>query len=212
MFYETDGHHGLAHNPFKSLVVPRPIGWISSCDTEGGINLAPFSFFNAVADDPPVVIFSAGGPHLEGGHKDTPTNVEATGEFVFNLATWDLREKMNLTSASAPRDWDEFKLAGLTPVPSRLVKPPRVKESPAHFECRYLQTVELPSNKPDHVNKVVFGRVLGVHIDDKVIVDGKVDLSKIKPLARLGYFDYTLVETIFPMRRPQLEDLEPPEA
>lgn len=210
MFYETKDSHGLPHNPFKSLVVPRPIGWISSRDPEGRVNLAPFSYFNAVADDPPTVMFSAGGKHLEGGHKDTPLNVEATGEFVFNLATWELREKMNLTSARAPRGWDEFKLAGLTPVPARLVDLPMVKESPVHFECRYLQTVELPSADPDYPNKVVFGRVIAIHIDDNVIVDGKVDLAAIKPIARLGYMDYTVVETIFTMHRPALEDIAPP--
>jgi flavin reductase (DIM6/NTAB) family NADH-FMN oxidoreductase RutF len=197
MFYETKDSHGLPHNPFKSLVVPRPIGWISSRDRDGRVNLAPFSFFNAVAENPPVVMFSAGGRHLEGGHKDTPLNVEATGEFVFNLATWELREKMNLTSATAPRDWDEFKLAGLTPVPARLVDLPMVKESPVHFECRYLQTVELPSPDPDYPNKVIFGRVIAIHIDDRVVVD--------------GYMDYTVVDTIFTMHRPQIEDLAPPE-
>ncbi len=150
MFYETKDPHGLSHNPFKSLVVPRPIGWISSRDPAGRVNLAPFSFFNAVAENPPVVMFSAGGRHLEGGHKDTPLNVEATGEFVFNQATWELRDKMNLTSATAPRDWDEFALAGLTPVPARLVDVPMVKESPVHFECRYLQTVELPAADPEY--------------------------------------------------------------
>ena len=211
MFYETKDPHGLPHNPFKSLVVPRPIGWISSRDREGRVNLAPFSFFNAVAENPPVVMFSAGGRHLEGGHKDTPLNVEATGEFVFNLATWDLREKMNLTSATAPRDWDEFKLAGLTPVPARLVDLPMVKESPVHFECRYLQTVELPSADPDYPNKVIFGRVIAIHIDDGVLVDGKVNLAAIRPIARLGYMDYAVVDTIFTMHRPQIEDLSPPE-
>ncbi|MDH3473765.1 MAG: flavin reductase family protein [Rhodospirillales bacterium] len=210
MFYETKDHHGLKHNPFKSLVVPRPIGWISSLDSEGRVNLAPFSFFNAVADDPPVVIFSAGGQHVEGGFKDTPLNVEATGEFVFNLATWALREKMNLTSVLAPRDWNEFEVAGLTPAPSRLVKPPRVKESPVHMECRYLQTVELPSRDAKSLNKVVFGKVVGIHIDDGIIKDGLVDLAAIKPIARLGYMDYTVVETIFTMQRPKLEDLPPP--
>jgi flavin reductase (DIM6/NTAB) family NADH-FMN oxidoreductase RutF len=211
MFYENKDPHGLPHNPFKSLVVPRPIGWISSRDREGRVNLAPFSFFNAVAENPPVVMFSAGGRHLEGGHKDTPLNVEATGEFVFNLATWELRDKMNLTSATAPRDWDEFKLAGLTPVPARLVDLPMVKESPVHFECRYLQTVELPSADEAYPNKVIFGRVIAIHIDDRVIVDGKVDLAAIKPIARLGYMDYTVVETIFTMPRPVLEELTPPE-
>lgn len=211
MFYETKDPHGLKHNPFKSLVVPRPIGWISSLDPDGRVNLAPFSYFNAVADDPPTVMFSAGGKHLEGGHKDTPLNVEATGEFVANMATWELREKMNLTSATAPRDWDEFKLAGLTPVPSRLVAPPRVKESPVHLECRYLQTVEVPTSDPDYPNKVVFGRVVGIHIDDRVIEDGRVNLAAIRPLARLGYMDYTVVETIITMHRPALEDLTPPD-
>jgi len=211
MFYETTDSHGLPHNPFKSLVVPRPIGWISSRDMAGRVNLAPFSYFNAVADDPPTVMFSAGGKHLEGGHKDTPLNVEATGEFVFNLATWDLREKMNLTSATAPRDWDEFKLAGLTPVPARLVDLPMVKESPVHFECRHLTTVEVPTRDPDYPNKVVFGRVVAIHIDDRYIVDGRVDLAAIRPIARLGYMDYTVVDTIFTMHRPKIEDLAPPE-
>lgn len=212
MFYETKDPHGLSHNPFKSLVVPRPIGWISSRDPAGRVNLAPFSFFNAVAENPPVVMFSAGGRHLEGGHKDTPLNVEATGDFVFNLATWDLREKMNLTSATAPRDWDEFALAGLTPVPARLVDVPMVEESPVHFECRYLQTVELPAADPEYPNKVVFGRVVGIHIDDRFIENGLVNVGAIKPIARLGYFDYTVIETIFTMHRPKLEDLTPPEA
>ena len=202
MFYETKDHHGLKHDPFKALVVPRPIGWISSLDAHGRVNLAPFSFFNAVASDPPVVIFSAGGAHLEGGPKDTPRNVEATGEFVCNVATWELREAVNLTSARVARGVDEFALSGLTPVPSRLVKPPRVKESPVHLECRYLQTVTLPSSDPDDANRVVFGQVVGIHIDDAIISDGMIDWSRFKPIARLGYLDYTVVEQIFAMQRP----------
>ncbi|MEM7226294.1 MAG: flavin reductase family protein [Pseudomonadota bacterium] len=202
MFYEPKDPHGLKHNPFKALVVPRPIGWISSLDEDGRVNLAPFSFFNAVASDPPVVIFSAGGPHLEGGPKDTPKNVEATGEFVCNVATWELREAVNLSSARVARAVDEFELTGLTPVPSRLVKPPRVKESPVHLECRYLQTVRLPSNEPDDVNQVVFGQVVGIHIDEAILTDGMIDWSRFKPIARLGYMDYTVVEKIFVMDRP----------
>ncbi len=202
MFYKTKDHHGLKHDPFKALVVPRPIGWISSLDAHGRVNLAPFSFFNAVASDPPVVIFSAGGAHLEGGPKDTPRNVEATGEFVCNVATWELREAVNLTSARVARGVDEFALSGLTPVPSRLVKPPRVKESPVHLECRYLQTVTLPSSDPDDANQVVFGQVVGIHIDDSIISDGMIDWSRFKPIARLGYLDYTVVEQIFAMQRP----------
>lgn len=201
MFYTTDGPHGLPHDPFKALLVPRPIGWISSVDAEGHVNLAPFSFFNAVAEKPPVVIFSAGGAHTEGGFKDTPSNVEATGEFVCNLATWDLREQMNLSSAAVPRGRDEFEVAGLTPVASEMVKPPRVKESPVHFECQYLQTVEIPGENP-LPSKVVFGRVVGIHIDDAFVRDGRVDVGAMKPIARLGYMEYTVVENIFSIDRP----------
>ncbi len=211
MFYDTGGDHGLPHNPFKSLVVPRPIGWISSISGEGRVNLAPFSYFNAVADNPPIVLFGAGGAHGEGGVKDTPANVEATGEFVCNLATWDLREAMNRTSAPVPRDWDEFRVAGLTPAPSRLVKPPRVKESPVHMECRYLRTVTFPDAAGGVPNKVVFGQVVGIHIDDRYVRDGRVDVQALKPIARLGYMDYTVVETIFAMQRPGREDVSLPE-
>lgn len=212
MFYDTDvGDHGLPHNPFKSLVVPRPIGWISTLDAAGRANLAPFSFFNAVSDSPPVVLFIANGAHAEGGFKDSPSNAEATGEFVCNMATWDLREAMNRSSATVPRARDEFELAGLTPVPSRMVKAPRVAESPVHLECRYMQTVEVPANGPVPT-KVVFGRVVGIHIDDRYIRDGKVDVGAIRPIARMGYQDYTVVERIFSMGRPVVEDLEPPAA
>ena len=119
---------------------------------------------------------------------------------------------MNLSSASAPRGWDEFELAGLTPLPSRMVAPPRVKESPVHFECKYLQTVVLPAWNPDpaEANRVVFGEVVAIHIDDRYIVDGMIDQAALRPIARLGYMDYTVVETIFTMQRPKLEDLEPP--
>ena len=209
MFYDAQaGNHGLPHNPFKSLVVPRPIGWISTLDTLGRPNLAPFSFFNAVSDSPPVVLFIANGAHAEGGFKDTPINVEATGDFVCNMATWDLREAMNRSSATVPRARDEFELAGLTPAPSEMVKAPRVAESPIHLECRYLQTVEIPGHEPVPT-KVVFGHVVGIHIDDRFIRDGKVDIEAIKPIARMGYQDYTVVEKIFTMGRPAAEAAPP---
>ncbi len=204
MFYETSGPHGLPHDPFKSLVVPRPIGWISTLDAEGRPNLAPYSFFNGVAGSPPVVMFASNGAHREGGVKDSLANAEATGEFVCNLATWDLREAMNTTSAMVDRDCDEFALAGLTPVPSQLVKAPRVKESPVHMECRYLKSVDLPSNSPAQPNRVAFGQVIGVHIDDAYLKEGLVDVGRLKPIARLGYMDYTVVETIFSMTRPKV--------
>ncbi len=203
MFYETHNHHGLKRDPFKSLVVPRPIGWISSQDAEGRVNLAPYSFFNAVASNPPIVMFSANGAHNEGGLKDSAKNAEETGEFVCNLATWELREKMNASSASLPRDRDEFQVAGLTPAASRLVSPPRVAESPVHLECLWIKTVPLPSNNPDEPNTVVFGKVIGIHIDDDVIKEGMIDMTKLKPIARLGYMDYTVIDNIFSMNRPK---------
>ncbi len=203
MFYETHNHHGLKRDPFKSLVVPRPIGWISSQDAEGRVNLAPYSFFNAVASNPPIVMFSANGVHYEGGLKDSVKNAEESGEFVCNLATFALREKMNASSASLPRDRDEFQVAGLTPTPSKLVKPPRVAESPVHLECRWLKTVPLPSNNPDEPNTVVFGVVIGIHIDDSVIKDGMIDMAALRPIARLGYMDYTVVDNVFSMNRPK---------
>jgi len=202
MFYETKDHHGLKHNPFKSLIVPRPIGWVSTHDSRGVVNLAPYSYFNGVGSEPPTVMFASEGSHPEGDFKDSATNVQETGEFVCNIATWELREAMNATSAHVARSVDEFELAGLTPTAARLVKPQRVKESPVHLECTHLKTVELPSNDPDRPNLVVFGRVIGIHIDDSVIADGMIDMDAFRPIARLGYMDYTLVDNVFTMRRP----------
>jgi flavin reductase (DIM6/NTAB) family NADH-FMN oxidoreductase RutF len=202
MFYETKDHHGLKHNPFKSLVVPRPIGWVSSQDGDGVVNLAPYSFFNAVASEPPIVMFSSNGAHSEGSYKDSVKNVQETGGFVCNLATWELREAMNATSAMVARSVDEFELSGLTPIPSKLVRPPRVKESPVHLECTYLKAVELPCDNPEQFNLVVFGHVVGIHIDDSIIVDGMIDMNAFKPIARLGYLDYSVVDNVFTMGRP----------
>ncbi len=199
MFYETArSDHGLPHDPFKSLVVPRPIGWISTISEDGVVNLAPYSFFNAVSADPPYVMFSSAG------RKDTITNAEATGAFVCSMATHALREAMNETSAPVPSEVDEFALAGLTPLPSRLVAPPRVAESPIALECRYHQTIELPcAREAASGYAMVIGEVVGVHIDDAVIREGRVDLARIRPLARLGYLDYTMVDDIFAMPRPE---------
>lgn len=202
MFYETSNPHGLKRNPFKSLIVPRPIGWISSQDSRGVVNLAPYSYFNGVGSEPPTVMFASEGTHVEGDFKDSATNVGETGEFVCNLATWELREAMNATSAQVARSVDEFELAGLTPVASRLVKPPRVKESPVHLECAHLKTVELPSNDPERPSQVVFGRVIGIHIDESIITDGMIDMQRFHPIARLGYMDYTMVDNVFTMLRP----------
>jgi flavin reductase (DIM6/NTAB) family NADH-FMN oxidoreductase RutF len=206
MFYDTrTGGHGLPHNPFKACVVPRPIGWITSMNEAGVVNLAPYSYFNAVGGEPPCVVFAPGGRKADGppdGSKDSLANVERTGEFVCNVVTWDLREQMNLTSAPAPAGVDEAAAVGLEMVPSKLVKPPRVKASPIHMECKYLQTVDLPSENPDSRNAVVFGQVIGLHIDESVLTDGLVDMAKLKPIARLGYMDYCLVEEVFAIQRP----------
>lgn len=203
MFYRPQDGHGLPHNPFNQLVVPRPIGWISSRGADGRVNLAPFSFFNAVAYAPPQVMFALTGPHAAGGYKDSLRNVLETGEFCFNIATWKLREQVNLTSAPAPPGTDEFELAGLTKRPARVVDVPLVDESPANFECKLVTSVQLPTPDPDDPNTVVFGEVVGVHINDDVLVDGLVDVLRLDPIARLGYNDqYTRVTEIFRMTRP----------
>jgi flavin reductase (DIM6/NTAB) family NADH-FMN oxidoreductase RutF len=203
MFYRTDQPHGLPHNPFNALVVPRPIGWISTVDREGRANLAPYSFFNAVAYTPPQVVFSGTGAHSAGGLKDSIQNVIDTGQFVCNLVTVELARAMNTSSASAPRDVDEFEVAGLTKAPGTLVDVPRVRECPAHLECTLVRVVELDTVDPEQApNRLVIGKVVGIHIADEVLTDGLVDMAKLRPLARLGYMDYAPVEGVFEMMRP----------
>ncbi len=202
MFYETANHHGLKHNPFKALVSPRPIGWVSSMSADGTLNLAPFSFFNAMADNPPTVALGINGSHTEGGPKDTLQNIEQCGEFVCNVVTYEIRDAMNATSEMVARNVNEFELGNLTAAPSSMVKPPRVLESPVNMECVHLQTVELPSNNPDVRNSMVLGQVVGIHISNDIIKDGMVDMSKFHPLARLGYKDYSAVMEVFSLDRP----------
>lgn len=192
----------LNHDPLNAIVVPRPIGWISTIDKNGVPNLAPYSFFNAVAYRPPQVMFAATGPHRHGGLKDSIKNAQTTGEFVVNLATYDLREQMNATSVAAPSHINEFDYAHLTPEPSQLIKPPRVAESPIHLECVYTQTVDLPTENPANPNTVVFGRVIGFHICDSAITDGKIDVTRLKPIGRLGYLDFVSVTESFSLNRP----------
>src|SRR5271166_1740433 len=177
MFYEPDKrNHGLPRDPFKALVVPRPIGWISTLDRDGRPNLGPYSFFNGVATDPPCVMFASSLRPRERTRKDSQTNAEATGEFVVNLATFAQREAMNASSAALPYGESEFAAAGLETLPSRLVKAPRVKGARAHLECVYLKTVDLPPARGGDQNFMVLGRVVGIHIDDDLIVDGLVDI------------------------------------
>ena len=206
MFYEpVKQDHGLSKNPFNSLIIPRPIGWISSVDNEGVVNLAPYSFFNAVCYRPPTVMFASGTGKGSDGMKDSRRNIEATSEFVCNLATWETRNQMNQTSVAVTPDTDEMKLAGLTPVSSKLIKVPRVAEAPVHLECRHLNSIEIPSWEKDNRYFIVLGEVIGIHIRDELITkDGLVDIEKMIPIGRMGYNDYTRIDgnTLFTMIRP----------
>lgn len=203
MYYDPEiGDHGLPHNPYKSCVIPRPIGWISTVSPEGIHNLAPFSQFQSINFDPPYVIFSA-NQNTKGRKKDTVTNIEQVAEFGYNMVTWDLREKMNITAMEVPPEVDEFVLAGLTKQKSIKIRPCLVKESPIKFECVLHEIIRLPGRGSMGTIDLVIGRVVMVHIEDEIIgPDGKIDVIKLKPLARLGYFDYTVVESIFEMPIP----------
>ena len=206
MYWRTKEHHNLKHNPFSALVAPRPIGWISTYDPEGNPNVAPYSFFNAVSHTPPQVIFSVGArskgelPTI----KDTLANVESSGCFVANLVTWDLRHAMNATFAECPPEVNEFELAGITPEPAELVRAPRVKESPVHFECELAEIIATKSMDGHTPNKLVLGVVIGIQIDESVIEDGLIDYAKTQPISRLGYLaDYAATTDIFRMNRPR---------
>lgn len=193
--------HGLPHDPFKALVVPRPIGWVATRSAAGALNLAPYSFFNGISDMPPMVAFSSGG------HKDTLRNVLETGEFTCSLATQALTDAMNMSSAAVAPGVDEFALAGVTPAASKFVQAPRVAESPAALECKLWQTIDLPPPKPGakfHYTLVI-GQVVGVYIDEAVLTNGLVDAGKLRPLSRLGYMDYAVVtpEVLFTLNRPE---------
>jgi flavin reductase (DIM6/NTAB) family NADH-FMN oxidoreductase RutF len=192
------GNGGLPHDPLTALVVPRPIGWISTISPTGVVNLAPYSFFNAIAGNPPFLMFASAG------RKHSQHNTERSGEFVHSLTTWELREEMNLTSAAVGHEVSEPEFARLEMAPSVVVKPPRVKRSPVAFECKYVKSVDLPGpgGKP-HMFEIVIGEVVSIYIDDAVIVEGKVELSGSRPIARLGSLDeYAVVDTIFKMKRP----------
>ncbi len=206
MHFNVEDHPGLRppgfrHSLYGALVTPRPIGWISTVSASGTINLAPFSFFNLIASDPLCCMYCANGSHLAGGPKDSLANVREVGEFVFNLCTWDLREQMNLTAANSPRDVNEMAAAGLTAADSVSVRPPRVAASPIALECTVFDIVELPSSDT-LTNTMIMGRVQVVHIADEVIVDGMIDFARMRALGRLGYNDYTVVDNVFTMVRP----------
>jgi flavin reductase (DIM6/NTAB) family NADH-FMN oxidoreductase RutF len=193
------GNGGLAHDPLTTLVVPRPIGWISTLTADGLVNLAPYSFFNAIAANPPFVMFASGGP------KHSQRNAERSGEFVHSLAIWELREAMNLTSAAVGPEVSEPSLAALEMAPSVVVKPPRVKQSPVAFECKYVKTVDLPGRDGNrHMFEIVIGEVVSIYIDDAAISNGVVNLEPYRAIARLGGIDqYAAVDNLFRMTRPR---------
>jgi flavin reductase (DIM6/NTAB) family NADH-FMN oxidoreductase RutF len=204
MFYPTDtNQHGLPHDPFKALVAPRPIGWISTRSAAGLINLAPYSFFNAICERPKLVLFSSYGP------KDSVTFAQEGGDFVANFVSEELAVRMNATSVDAPRGVSEFEYAKLTAAPSRLVQAPRVAEAYAALECRVTQVLvpnTLDGSIADSI--VVIGQVVGVHLDEAILTDGRVDVAKARPVCRLGYFDFAVVREVFEMRRPRWDKSE----
>ncbi len=197
MFYDAvKNDHGFENDPFKAIIAPRPIAWISTLSASGIANLAPYSFFNAFGQSPHYIGFGSGG------YKHTLTNIEARREFAVNLVTHNTREAMNLTSASVGEHVDEFELARLTKLPCEFVGVPRVAESPVALECKHFQTVPLPDDEGQVADYLVIGRVVGIHIDDRFIESGRVNTAAMKLVARLGYSEYATVENAWRMRRP----------
>ncbi|MEZ5650877.1 MAG: flavin reductase family protein [Burkholderiaceae bacterium] len=196
----------LPFSPFKACTVPRPIGWLSTTSREGIDNLAPYSQWQNLTFDPPMVMFAA-NHRSNGQRKDTVVNAENTGWFVWNMATWDLREAVNISAMEVPPEEDEFVRAGVTKAACIDAPVPRVAESPAHFECRYLSTHRLRGTRGETWVDVVYGEVVRIHVDDSVITpDGRLSIPKIKPIARMGYYDYAVVTETFEMRIPDAPD------
>ena len=200
MFYETaKNNHGLPHNPFHSCVIPRPIGWITSLDAKGKVNLAPFSYYNAVSYNPPMIMFSATKKLSTGEYKDTLSNVESRKEFVVNLTPFALREQVKNSSVEYPSDISELENLNLKTPPSELIETPRILGTPIHLECKHYQTIQLLSVEGEsdiaHTGyRMIIAYVVGIHIDNDVIKDGKIDVGSFMPIARLGYMDYATVE------------------
>jgi len=199
MFYRPEDGHGLPHNPFNALITPRPIGWISTQDAQGNANLAPYSFFNGVAYVPPQVMFAstAAKPDRD-GTKDSIGNIRETGVFCVNIVEYAMRDAMNASSGTYPRETDEFELAGVAREPCETIDCPRVAGAPANLECKLTKLVELPGE----ANIVAFGEVTGIHLRDDCLKDGLFDVTSFQPLARLGYRDYARVTELFSLKRP----------
>jgi flavin reductase (DIM6/NTAB) family NADH-FMN oxidoreductase RutF len=197
-FYDPRAGHGLPHDPFKAILAPRVIGWISSCNRKGQANLAPYSFFGGFSDNPKVIAFSSDG------YKDSIRNIEETGEFTWNLTSLALAEAMNRSAASVAPQVNEFELAGLTQVPGSHVKVPRVGESPASFECKLLQILRLNDLVGEPINNwIAIGQVVGVHIRHEFLEDGYFNIKAAQPILRAGYKgDYAQLGSMFEMNRP----------
>ena len=203
MYFRPGKHQeaGLSFSPIKAIISPRPIGWISSRGKDGSVNLAPYSYFNAISEQPPMVIFSS-APLGNSGHKDSIRNVIETEEFVVNIVSSALGNSMNITSGGLPYGESEFAAANLEMAHCETVSVPRVAASPASLECKLWKTVELPKPSDADAGIMVIGTITGIHLDDDVIRDRKVDVTKFKPLARLGYMDYAQITSVFSMKRP----------
>ena len=199
MFYRPEDGHGLPHNPFNALITPRPIGWISTQDAGGHANLAPYSFFNGVAYVPPQVMFAstAAKPDRD-GTKDSIGNIRETGVFCVNIVEYAMRDAMNASSGTYPRETDEFELAGIARAECETIACPRVADAPANLECKLTKLVQLPGE----ANLVAFGEVTGIHLRDDCLKDGLFDVTSFQPLARLGYRDYARVTELFSLKRP----------
>jgi len=199
MFYQPKDGHGLPHNPFNALITPRPIGWISTRGADGHDNLAPYSFFNAVAYTPPQVMFaSTGSKDDRDGTKDSLSQIRETGVFCVNVVEYAARDAMNLTSAGWDADTDEFSQAGIERAPCETIPCSRVAAAPANLECKVTQILPLEGVS----NFAIFGEVTGIHMRDDCLVDGRFDVTRFQPLARLGYRDYTKVDALFSLSRP----------
>ena len=199
MFYQPSAGHGLPHNPFNAIVTPRPIGWISTRGADGQDNLAPYSFFNAVAYVPPQVMFASTSAKPDRGDtKDSIANIRDTGVFCVNVVEYAMRDAMNVTSGPWPREVDEFVHAGITRADCTEIPCSRVAEAPANLECKVTQIVKLSGE----ANFAVFGEVVGVHMRDDCVVDGRFDVTRFQPLSRLGYRDYAVVREVFELKRP----------
>lgn len=199
MFYEPKNGHGLPHNPFNAIVTPRPIGWISTRGADGHDNLAPYSFFNAVAYVPPQVMFASTGTKPDrDGTKDSVANIRETGVFVVNIVSLALKDAMNMTSGPWDKAVDEFALAELEKAESQTINCARVAAAPAALECKLTQIIQLEGEN----NTLVLGEVTGVYMSDACLKDGIFDVTSFQPLARLGYKDYTTVSDVFSLKRP----------